>query len=235
MSGDPLPRTLAIRQLRSGDRPRERLAHLGAHALTTAELLSILVGSGGAGYSALDTGHAILAAASGSLRRLGGLPVADLTQIAGVGRARAVFMHAALELGRRWAEEAEARDDTPIAGPIDVVERFGPRMRDLGVEEFHVIVLDAQHRVKRDVTVTRGLLDSSPVHPREVFREAIAEQAAAIMLLHNHPSGDPSPSAEDRAATAQLAAAGWLLDIPVYDHVIVGRGRYVSFLQEGWL
>jgi len=234
MSSDPTPRTLAIRQLRSGDRPRERLEHLGARALSTVELLSILVGSGGAGYSALDTGYAILAAAGGSLRRLGGQPVADLTRIAGVGRARAAFMHAALELGRRWAEEAE-EDDAPIGSPSDVVERFGPRMRDLRVEEFHVIVLNAHHRAKRDVTVTRGLLNSSPVHPREVFREAIAERAAAILLLHNHPSGDPTPSPEDRAVTAQLVGAGWLLGIPVYDHVIVGRGRYVSFLEEGWL
>jgi DNA repair protein RadC len=234
MSSDPSPRRLAIRQLRSGDRPRERLEHLGARALSTAELLSILVGSGGARYSALDTGHAILAAAGGSLRRLCGQSVADLTRIAGVGRARATVMHAALELGRRWAEEVEEHP-SPIGSPTDVVDRYGPRMRDLGVEEFHVLVLDAHHRVKRDVTVTRGLLDSSPVHPREVFREAIAERASAVVLLHNHPSGDPTPSPEDRAATAQLAGAGWLLDIPVYDHVIVGRGRHVSFLAEGWL
>jgi DNA repair protein RadC len=203
-------------------------------ALSTAELLSILVGSGGSGYSALDTGHAILASVGGSLRRLGGQPVADLTRIAGVGRARATFMHAALELGRRWAEEVE-EDHAPIGSPTDVADRYGPRMQDLGVEEFHVIVLDAQHRAKRDITVTRGLLDSSPVHPREVFREAIAERAAAVVLLHNHPSGDPTPSPEDRAVTAQLVGAGWLIDIPVYDHVIVGRGRHVSFLQEGWL
>ena len=234
-SSDRSGRTLSIRQLQRGDRPRERLEHLGARALTTAELLSILVGSGGAGYSALDTGHAILAAMSGSLRRLGGRPVADLTRIAGVGRARAVFMHAALELGRRWAEEIDARDETPITAPADVAERFGPRMRDLGVEEFHVIVLDTQHRVKRDVTITRGLLDSSPVHPREVFREAIAEQASAVVLLHNHPSGDPKPSPEDRAVTAQLNASGWLLGVPVFDHIIIGRDRYTSFLEEGWL
>jgi DNA repair protein RadC len=234
MSSDPLPHTLAIRQLRSGDRPRERLQHLGPRALSTVELLAILVGSGGAGYSALDTGNAILAASGGSLRRLGGQPLADLTRIAGVGRARAAFMHAALELGRRWAEEADD-DNPPIGSPTDVVDRYGVRMRDLRVEEFHVIVLDAQHRAKRDVTVTRGLLSSSPVHPREVFREAIAEEAAAVVLLHNHPSGDPTPSPEDRAVTAQLVGAGWLLDIPVYDHVIIGRGRHVSFLEEGWL
>jgi DNA repair protein RadC len=183
----------------------------------------------------LDTGHAILAAAGGSLRRLGGQPLADLTRIDGVGRARATFVHAALELGRRWAEEVEREDDAPISSPSDVVDRYGPRMRDLEVEEFHVIVLDAKHRAKRDVTVTRGLLDSSPVHPREVFREAIAEHAGAVVLLHNHPSGDPSPSPEDRAVTAQLVAAGWFLGIPVYDHIIVGRGRHVSFLEAGWL
>jgi hypothetical protein len=105
-----------------------------------------------------------------------------------------------------------------------VWQLFAPRLQDLPVEEFHVAVLDAQHRLHRDVTVTRGLLNSSLVHPREVFREAIAECAAAVVLVHNHPSGDPTPSADDRAVTDQLVAAGRLLDIPVHDHVIVGRG-----------
>jgi DNA repair protein RadC len=108
-------------------------------------------------------------------------------------------------------------------------------MEDLPVEEFHVAVLDAQHRLERDVTVTRGTLTSSLVHPREVFREAIAERAAALVLIHNHPSGDPSPSADDRAVTEQLVAAGRLLDIPVHDHVIIGRGRYASFAEAGLL
>src|SRR5664279_1749507 len=112
---------------------------------------------------------------------------------------------------------------------------FAPRLEDLPVEEFHVAILDAQHRLERDVTVTRGLLNSSLVHPREVFREAIAERAAAIILVHNHPSGDPTPSADDRLVTEQLVAAGRLLDIPVHDHIIVGRGRYVSFAEAGLL
>jgi DNA repair protein RadC len=112
---------------------------------------------------------------------------------------------------------------------------FQPRLHAAPVEEFHVAILNAQHRLERDVLVTRGLLDASLVHPREVFREAIAERAAAVILVHNHPSGDPTPSAEDRAVTAQLVAAGRLLDIPVHDHVIVGRGRYVSFAEAGWL
>jgi DNA repair protein RadC len=122
-----------------------------------------------------------------------------------------------------------------VRSPRDVYALFAPRLEDLPVEEFHVAVLDSQHRLERDVTVTRGILNSSLVHPREVFREAIAERAAAIILVHNHPSGDPAPSADDRAVTEQLAAAGRLLDIPVHDHVIVGRGRYESFAERGWL
>ena len=152
----------------------------------------------------------------------------------GVGEARALAVHAALELGRRLA--LEARDDgIPIRSPHDVWQLFAPRLQDLPVEEFHVAILDAQHRLERDVLVTRGLLNASLVHPREVFREAIAERAAAVVLVHNHPSGDPTPSAEDRAVTEQLVAAGRLLDIPVHDHVIVGRGRYVSFAEAGLL
>jgi DNA repair protein RadC len=176
----------------------------------------------------------MLARAEGSLRRLAMQPVAALTVQIGVGTARAVAVHAALELGRRLAEEA--RDaGAPMRSPRDVFEAFSPRLRDLPVEEFHVAVLDAQHRLERDITVTRGILNSSLVHPREVFREAIAERAAAIVLVHNHPSGDPTPSTDDRLVTDQLVAAGRLLDIPVHDHVIVGRGRYVSFAEAGLL
>jgi DNA repair protein RadC len=130
----------------------------------------------------------------------------------------------------------EDRDEgRPIRSPRDVVAVFASGLQDLPVEEFHVAILDAQHRLERDITVTRGILNSSLVHPREVFREAIAERAAAIILVHNHPSGDPSPSADDRNVTDQLVAAGRLLDIPVHDHVIIGRGRYTSFAEAGLL
>jgi DNA repair protein RadC len=160
--------------------------------------------------------------------------VASLTALAGVGTARAVAVHAALELGRRMAAE-ERGEGEPLRSPRDVYAAFRPRLEDLPVEEFHVAVLDTQHRLERDITVTRGILNSSLVHPREVFREAIAERAAAVILVHNHPSGDPTPSADDRAVTEQLVAAGRLLDIPVHDHVIVGRGRYLSFAEAGLL
>ncbi len=189
-----------IRELPRTERPRERLVDHGANALSTAELLAIVLGSGGRGRSALRIGQDILGAAHGSLRRLAMRPVADLTSHIGVGRARAVVIHAALELGRRMAAE-DREDGIPVRGPRDVHEIFGQKLQDLPVEEFHVAILDSQHRLERDVTVTRGLLNSSLVHPREVFREAIAENAAAIILVHNHPSGDPTPSPDDRITT----------------------------------
>jgi DNA repair protein RadC len=225
---------LTIRELPRTDRPRERLVDHGAHALGSAELLAILLGSGGSGRSAMRLGQDVLSAADGSLRRLAMRPPVAITEVRGVGMARAVTIHAALELGRRMA--AETRDDgAPVRSPRDVVAVYAPRLEDLPVEEFHVAVLDAQHRLERDITVTRGILNSSLVHPREVFREAIAERAAAIVLVHNHPSGDPTPSADDRLVTEQLVAAGRLLDIPVHDHVIIGRGRYTSFAEAGLL
>lgn len=234
MSGQERTGALSIRELPRSDRPRERLIDLGAQALSSAELLAILLGSGGLGRTALQLGQSVLAGAGGSLRRIAMQPVAALTAVAGVGTARAATVHAALELGRRMA--CETRDDgAPVRSPRDVVELFAARLQDLPVEEFHVAVLDSQHRLERDIMVTRGILNSSLVHPREVFREAIAERAAAIILVHNHPSGDPTPSADDRVVTEQLVAAGRLLDIPVHDHIIVGRGRYTSFAEAGLL
>ena len=228
------PTALLIRELPLSERPRERLVSLGAAALSSAELLALLIGAGGAGGSALQLGQMLLAGAGGSLRRMAMQPVAALTATRGVGIARAVTVHAALELGRRLV--SETRDDgAPVRSPRDVARVFAPRLEDLPVEEFHVAILDAQHRLERDVTITRGLLTASLVHPREVFREAIAERAAAVILVHNHPSGDPTPSADDRLVTAQLVAAGKLLDIPVHDHVIIGRGRYASFAESGLL
>lgn len=207
---------------------------LGAPALTTCELLALLLGVGSAGQPASETAAQLLQRASGSLRRLGQLPLASLTATHGLGEARALAVHAALELGRRLSAEG-VDDGEPMRGPRDVWRFYAPRVEGLTVEEFHVAVLDSQHRLERDVLVSRGILNSSLVHPREVFREAIAERAASIVLVHNHPSGDPTPSPDDRAITSQLVSAGRLLDIPVNDHIVIGRGRYVSFAEAGLL
>ena len=207
---------------------KDRLVDHGAHALANAELLAIVADIG------RERAEGILKGAEQSLRRIAMQVPAALTTAPGMGLGRAVKVFAALELGRRMA--AESRDDgAPIRSPRDVADTMARRLEDLPVEEFHVLVLDSQHRLERDVLVTRGILNSSLVHPREVFREAIAERAAAVILVHNHPSGDPTPSADDRVVTEQLVAAGRLLDIPVHDHVIIGRGRYVSFAEAGLL
>lgn len=229
-----VPAPLRIKELPSTERPRERLRQLGAQALSTTELLATLIGSGQRGSPVSTCAHTVFDHCGGSLGRLAAMPLAALTRIRGVGQARATAIQAALELGRRMA--VEARDSgVPIRGPRDVAAAYSPRLQDAPVEEFHVAILDAQHRLERDILITRGLLNSSLVHPREVFREAIAERAAAVVLVHNHPSGDPTPSSEDKAVTQQLVAAGRLLDIPVHDHIIVGRGRYVSFAESGLL
>ncbi|MGK2935041.1 MAG: RadC family protein [Gemmatimonadaceae bacterium] len=230
----PARRRLSLRELPTTDRPRERLREHGAQALSSAELLAILLGSGSSGRSALELGHDVLAAGDGSLRRLASQPVAKLISLAGMGPARAVAVHAALELGRRLSAE-ERREGVPIRSPRDIFRTYAPRLEDLPVEEFHVAILDIHHRLERDVTVTRGILDSSLVHPREVFRQAVAENAAAVILVHNHPSGDPTPSPDDRTATEQLVQAGRMLGIPVHDHVIIGRGRFMSFAEAGLL
>jgi DNA repair protein RadC len=216
------------------DRPRERLWRLGSHALTAQELLAILLGTGCAGRGALEVAATLLARVDGSIARLASRPAADVARVPGLGRAKAARVAAALELGRRLGVE-QAPPPERIAGPADVQRRCAPGMRDLPVEEFHVLALGSQSQVLADLLITRGILNSSLVHPREVFRAAIAEAAAGIIVVHNHPSGDPTPSADDRAVTRQLVDAGRLLDLPVYDHVIIGGERYVSFAEAGLL
>lgn len=231
---DPRMANLGIREWPVRERPRERLHAVGAGALSVRELLAILIGSGSEGRTAVDVAGELLAAADGSLRRLASLPPTHLEGIPGVGLAVSARVAAALELGRRLAREGPA-ERTRIGGPRDVYERCAPTMRDLAHEEFRVLLLNTQHAVTREVTVTRGVLDGSVVHPREVFKQAIGESAAAILLVHNHPSGDPTPSAEDRAVTRQLTGAGEIVGIPVLDHIVIGDGRYVSFVEAGML
>jgi DNA repair protein RadC len=216
------------------DRPRERLWAVGPAALTGQELLAILLGTGRAGRDALAVAGDVLERVDGSLRRLAGRPLGEVARIPGVGRSKAARLAAALELGRRVGAEREPPPER-IRGPADVHRFYAPRVRDLPVEEFHVLALGSQSQVLGDLLITRGILNSSLVHPREVFRAAIAEAAAGIIVVHNHPSGDPTPSADDRAVTRQLVDAGRLLDLPVYDHVIVGGDRYVSFAEAGLL
>ncbi len=216
------------------ERPRERLASLQPAALATRELLAILVGVGTKGRSSLDVAGDLLEVHEGSLRRLARADAAEIKAVRGIGEARAARIVAAMELGRRLSAEA-GQASRRVRGPQDVFRRLGPKLRDSRQEELWALYLDTQNRIRLERRLTVGLLNSSLVHPREVFQPAITQGAASIIVAHNHPSGDPEPSAEDFAVTAQLMEAGCLLGIPVRDHVILGDSGYVSLAERGSL
>jgi len=216
------------------DLPRERLFRLGPSSLTAVELIAIILSTGRRGHSAAEVAAFLLREGGPALGDLARRSPPALARTAGIGPAKAARVAAALELGRRLQEDGRG-ERVRIRTPADVFRYYAPRLADLPAEEFHVLALDTQSGVLRDLLVTRGLVNASLVHPREVFRGAIAEAAAGIILVHNHPSGDPTPSADDRAATRQLVESGRVLDLPVHDHVVIGAGRYVSFAESGLL
>jgi DNA repair protein RadC len=174
------------------------------------------------------------------LDRLGGVAglaqcgIEELCAVPGVGEAKAAQLKAAIELGKR-ALAGPLIKGTKITSSRDLFTHYHPALRDLRHEIFKVVLLDAKHAIMRDATVSEGSLTLSIVHPREVFTLAVKESAAAVIFLHNHPSGDPTPSQEDRVLTARLVSAGEVLGIRVLDHLVVGDGRYVSFADQGWL
>jgi len=222
-----------MKTIAAHDRPREKLARAGPSALGENELLAIVLGQGQARASALDLANRIL----GSVDSAAGLsrtPYHDLTRISGIGPARAAQVLAAVELGRR-SLSGGARERLQMTTPRSVAEHLLPQYGSRPVEQFGVLLLDTKHRVLRSTILSIGTLDASIVHPREVFREAIAGGAAAIVLFHNHPSGDPEPSREDTRLTQRLIAAGVLMGIGVLDHVILGEARYYSYREEGTL
>jgi DNA repair protein RadC len=220
-----------MKELSPDDRPREKLLCHGAAALGDNELVALVIGHGSRRGSALAVANELLAA-HGGLHGLTRCTSDDLVRIAGIGRARAAQVVAAVELGRRTlARRPSAR--MRIAGPREAAAFLMPRFGDRGVEQLGILLLDTKHRVVRTAVLAIGTLNSSAVQPREVFREAAIGGAAAIVLFHNHPSGDPTPSPEDRDLTRRLVAAGSLMGIDVVDHLILGDTRYWSFKQSG--
>jgi DNA repair protein RadC len=203
----------------------------GPTALADAELLALQLGSGRRGKNAVEVAREMLAA-YGSLADVAGRELTELARMPGVGRAKAARLVSAFELTRRL------RSRTPgtrilLSSPTEVYAAFGPLMEDLTREVFRVALLDAQNGLLRDLVVSEGTLSASLVHPREVFKPAILEPAASVVLLHNHPSGDPTPSREDIRLTRQLCECARLLDLRVHDHVVIGRGRFVSLAERG--
>ena len=220
-----------MKSIAAHDRPREKLARAGPSALGDNELVAIVLGQGQARASALDLANRILGAV-GSAAGLARTPHDELTRIPGIGVARAAQVLAAVELGRR-SLRAGVGERPQMTSPRSVAEHLLPQYGSRPVEQFGVLLLDTKHRVLRSTILSVGTLDASIVHPREVFREAVAGGAAAIVLFHNHPSGDPEPSREDTRLTERLVAAGVLMGISVLDHVILGDARYYSYREEG--
>jgi DNA repair protein RadC len=220
-----------IADLPQAERPRERLLRYGASALSNAELLAIILRVGGAGQNAIRLSEALLARHEG-LSGLARAGVGELTQVKGVGDAKVAQMKAALELGRRLL--ASAPDErVQIRSPADAANLLMLEMGLLEQEHLRVVLLDTRNRVLTISTVYKGSLNSSMVRVGELFREAIRRNSAAVIIAHNHPSGDPTPSPEDVAVTRQVVQAGQLLDIDVLDHIIIGRGRFVSLKERG--
>lgn len=225
---------LSIAQWDEADRPREKLERLGPQALSNAELLAILIGSGSADESAVDLMRRVLQGCGGSLRRLGRTPMAALCAYKGIGPAKAVTLMAACELGRRRAAEpAEQRPQ--MASSRDIYNYFLPLMQDLPTEECHVMLLNQQLRLIDSRCVGRGGLSSTLVDVRCVMYEAITARASALALCHNHPSGTTRPSADDDRLTQRVARAAALLDLRLVDHIVLADGGYFSYADEGRL
>jgi len=220
----------SIRAWPAEERPRERLQARGARELADAELLALMLGSGSRKAPAMLLARQLqsLALARGGFRQL---ELADLQRVPGVGLAKAAVLLASLEWGRRQASQPVA---APLGGPQGVVEALKPLLSGRREEHIAVLALDARRRILAAQLVSQGCLTSAMAHPREVFRAAVKLGAAAIVVGHNHPSGDPSPSQEDHALTRRLRDAAEVLGIPLLDHVIVGEGRAFSYAECAW-
>jgi len=240
MSGCEASGVHLIAELPANERPRERLQAKGADALADAELLAILLRTGARGRSVLDLARDILVRFDYDLDVLSRASVQDLREVRGVGTAKAVEIHAAFALARRLVDNV-GRDPLIIDGPDSVARLMREQFRQSRQEEFHVLYLNTKNAVLLREQVTVGLLDRSPIHAREVFRTAVRESCSRVLLVHNHPSGDPTPSPEDIACTEDLVKAGKIIGIDVLDHVVIGRRTqsrikdYVSFREEGLL
>jgi len=222
----------AIRDWPEGERPRERLVAEGARRLTTAELLAIVLRTGARGQSAVDLGRTLL----GEWKDLAALEAAEpdaLAETMGMGPAKIAQVKAALELGRRLLAEVERVARPRVTSSKDVVELMVPELRGLQRERCKVILLNGGNEVVAVETLSEGSLTESPVYPREILQRANRHHAAAVILVHNHPSGHSQPSAGDRALTEELVLAGELLRIPLVDHVIIGRRDHYSFADRG--
>ncbi|MDD8016961.1 MAG: DNA repair protein RadC [Bacteroidota bacterium] len=230
---EPPLRYSTIKEWPEDERPREKLLKHGPSTLSDSELLAILINTGSGKLTAVDLAKKILHEYH-SLRKIAGLTVGDLKQqkFKGIGKVKAITLIAAFELARRLAS-TKHDESSPIRTPEDIAHRYTSQLRDLKQEVFMVVCLSSSNKIIQERTITKGLLNSSLTHPREVFREAILENAASVILLHNHPSGNLEPSKEDIHITKQLVEAGKIIGISVHDHVIIAGDGFTSMMERG--
>lgn len=226
------PLSLTMKELPLSERPYEKAERKGVGTLGPAELLAIVLTTGRSGETAVQVAQRILVKSEG-LKGLLEMSLQELQEIPGIGRVKAVRVLAAVELGQRAVAERRAEVRVPALGPDDVIRHVEAAMRYLPREEFHVLLLDTRNRIIKSVRISQGGLAAAVIHPRDIFREAVRANAASIVLVHNHPSGDSSPSQADIESTRKFADLGKMMGIPVLDHVIVGAESSSSFSRLG--
>lgn len=224
-----------IKEWPEAERPREKMQKSGADSLSDAELLALIIRTGdhSSQQSAIDLGRNLLQT-FGDLRKLSGATLNEICAVKGAGPAKAASVLAALSMAKRVNTD-RLENLERFTSPVQIFNHFHYRFRDRRREYFIALLLDGKNRIMLEEQISEGSLNQSLVHPREVFCRAVKESAAAVILVHNHPSGDPAPSREDREITRRLKEGGELLGIRVLDHIIIGDGSYLSFVEQGLL
>ena len=226
--------SFTVRDLPLSERPRERLLKLGSEALSAQEILALILGRGIKGESVMVTSQKLLSR-FGNLKGIANASVEELSEIKGVGLAKAAQIKAALELSKRLEGDAGERQKPMVKSPEDVVKIVKSQLKGKKKEHFLVLCLDTRNRLINCKSVSMGSLDTSIVHPREVFKEAVSSSAASVIFVHNHPSGDPEPSKEDVELTKRLVKAGEIMGIDVLDHIVVCDRSYLSLKAKNLL
>lgn len=224
-----MKKTFTIKDLPTDDRPRERLVKFGEQALSAQELLQLILGRGVAGESVATTAQKLLAQ-FGSLQKLAEASIEELSSIKGIGLAKAAQIKAAFEIGRRLSTQVPTHKSKELTDPEKVYQLIKSRLKDYHKEHFYIIALNSRNYSIAEISV--GSLNASVVHPREVFAEAIKNNTASVILVHNHPSGDPEPSEDDLLLTKRLVESGKILGIEVADHIIVAKDDFFSFKKK---